>query len=183
MKHFWNILISFFLYCCATSVFAREMTLTDTAASKCCARQDMIERFISFFCFAIALSTAFSICLFFWKKWVQKRFDYVSVYKKFRVGDNVYITVVEKGKFASHKVQICSINKKKIVIKQADKIIGYAAASVKNIQKYYFNKLVIFLLRTFVIYLVLLLVSRVAQYYYFAQASTMNDTINWEFVE
>ena len=76
----------------------------------------------------------------------MKKFDYKSVYKKYRSGDRVKITFMDAKRPITETVRIISINDKKISFEDKENVYECTSTEIVNIKKTLLNKI----LHTFV---------------------------------
>ena len=71
----------------------------------------------------------------------MKKFDYKSVYKKYRSGDRVKITFMDAKRPITETVRIISINDKKISFEDKENVYECTSTEIVNIKKTLLNKI------------------------------------------
>lgn len=71
----------------------------------------------------------------------MKKFDYKSVYKKYRSGDKVKITFMDAKVPVTETVRIISINDKKISFEDKENVYECTSTEIVNIKKTLLDKI------------------------------------------
>ncbi len=71
----------------------------------------------------------------------MKKFDYQSAYKKYRSGDKVKITFIDKKIPVTETVRIISIDDKKISFEDQENVYECTSTEIVNMKKTLLNKI------------------------------------------